>query len=203
MPTGYTAAIEDGGITFEEYAMRCARAFGACVTMRDEQWDAPIPERFEPSDFYSSKIIEAAAELGKVDRMTPEEAETAAQSEHDAEMQSAREILDKKLALKAKYEQMLGAVDAWRPPTGDHAELKSFMADQIKESIRFDCDNDWWSEKLNAKPKPGIEWRMSKIAVLKKELAYHANENRAEIARCDMRTAWVKALRESLRGART
>ena len=34
MPTGYTDKIKDG-ITFKEYAMGCARAFGALITMRD------------------------------------------------------------------------------------------------------------------------------------------------------------------------
>lgn len=35
MPTGYTADIKDG-IDFKTYAMNCARAFGACVMLRDE-----------------------------------------------------------------------------------------------------------------------------------------------------------------------
>ena len=42
MPTGYTAIIEDDpNCTFEQYLMRCARAFGATVTMRDDPLDKP------------------------------------------------------------------------------------------------------------------------------------------------------------------
>lgn len=48
MPTGYTADVQSGKVTdFAEYAMNCARAFGALVLMRDDPSDADIPERFE------------------------------------------------------------------------------------------------------------------------------------------------------------
>ena len=45
MPTGYTAGILEGE-TFEQYALQCAKAFGALVMMRDEPSDAPIPDQF-------------------------------------------------------------------------------------------------------------------------------------------------------------
>lgn len=45
MPTGYTAAIKYG-ITFKEFALDCARNFGACISMRDEPRETPIPDEF-------------------------------------------------------------------------------------------------------------------------------------------------------------
>lgn len=37
MPTGYTASVQEGKVTeFRDFAMECARAFGALVMMRDE-----------------------------------------------------------------------------------------------------------------------------------------------------------------------
>ena len=45
MPTGYTADIQDGKITtLREYALSCARAFGALIMMRDDPHDAPIAD---------------------------------------------------------------------------------------------------------------------------------------------------------------
>ncbi len=49
MPTGYTHLIEEG-CNLEEFVWACARAFGACVMMRDDSVDKPVPEKFEPSD---------------------------------------------------------------------------------------------------------------------------------------------------------
>ncbi len=62
MPTGYTADIAKG-ITFQQYAWSCARAFGALVMMRDEPSDAPIPEAFTPSDYHVKALAEARAKL--------------------------------------------------------------------------------------------------------------------------------------------
>jgi hypothetical protein len=49
MPTGYTDCVRSGEVTeFADFAMKCARAFGACIEMRDEPSGTPIPEAFEP-----------------------------------------------------------------------------------------------------------------------------------------------------------
>lgn len=82
MPTGYTADIKDG-IDFKTYAMNCARAFGACVMLRDEPGGGErIPDAFEPSDLfvrYHLKAVEKArVELAALDAMTPAECERAA-----------------------------------------------------------------------------------------------------------------------------
>jgi hypothetical protein len=58
MPTGYTAKLMEEGQSFPEFAMRCARNFGALIMMRDESLDVPIPEQFEPSDYYRKKLSE-------------------------------------------------------------------------------------------------------------------------------------------------
>src|SRR6056297_1005549 len=62
MPTGYTHQIKDG-ISFEKYALGCARAFGATISMRDDPPDAEIPEKFDESDHHLEKIKEAQDNL--------------------------------------------------------------------------------------------------------------------------------------------
>jgi hypothetical protein len=69
MPTGYTAAIKDG-ISFQQFAMACARAFGALVMMRDEPSSAPIPD-FQPSNFHVEHLELARAELARLQALTP------------------------------------------------------------------------------------------------------------------------------------
>ena len=51
------------GQDFKSFAMTCARAMGACVTIRDEPFDAPIPT-IKPSD-YNAKAKLEAIELGQ------------------------------------------------------------------------------------------------------------------------------------------
>ena len=79
MPTGYTLDLYDGkDITFEEFALRCARAFGALISMRDEPIDAPIPERFEPSDYHLKELEKAKKRLKEVKKWNEETAEQEA-----------------------------------------------------------------------------------------------------------------------------
>ena len=60
MPTGYTSDIYDGkDISFREYALKCARNFGAYVEMRDSSLDTEMPTEFEPSTYYRDKLDEA------------------------------------------------------------------------------------------------------------------------------------------------
>jgi len=62
MPTGYTNCIKDG-VTFEQFVWKCARAMGALVMMRDEPSNAPIPVKFEPSNYYAEEVAKAKAKL--------------------------------------------------------------------------------------------------------------------------------------------
>ena len=58
MPTGYTAYVQDGVITeFADFAMKCARAFGALIDMRDESLDAEIRVQREPNTEYFDKEL--------------------------------------------------------------------------------------------------------------------------------------------------
>jgi len=196
MPTGYTACIGDG-VSFEEFVLGCARAFGACVTMRDDPSDKPIPDRFEPSDYYSKGIVRANDRIEELKKMSTAEAEAGARAEYEKELQDKEEGIRRDNELRSKYAAMLSKVEAWRPPTTDHKELKKFMIDQIEGSIDFDCGGDYWVKKspvlLSAQ-----RWLEKELTKAMKDLAYYTKENIKENERVEGRNAWVKALRDSL-----
>lgn len=195
MPTGYTAMITDrDGVTFPEFAMECARAFGALITMRDDPRDATIPEKFEPSSQHREALDKALAELLDLSNMTDDECRVAAEKEYLEALARYRDLVQSDVEKRAKYEAMLDQVLAWEPPTADHVELKAFMVQQIESSIRFDCDYQW--------PKPQRKdlatWRADKRAQVERDVAYHEKEDAAEVERANSRTAWVQQLRDSL-----
>ena len=194
MPTGYTAPIADG-ITFEQYALSCARAFGACVSMRDDPNDAPIPERFEPSDYHQRKLEETHAELDRVSAMTREQIAAAADEAFSAELQRWQDRRDRRSKLRGQYEAMLASVEAWKPPTTEHVGLQEFMAKQIRESIDWDC-SDKYDDAPERKSADG--WIAVRASELRRDLNYHEAEHRKEVERASQRTEWVKALRASL-----
>lgn len=196
MPTGYTADIKDG-ISFKTYAMNCARAFGACIELRDEPGGGEqIPEAFAPSDYHAKAAQKARDELAAVLAMSPAETERAAAKAWDAAETSRITTMQAKVAQRVAYEAMLSKVQAWTPPTEEHKGLHEFMATQIIESIRFDCDLSYY-EKLTPRLS-GAQWAWNEATRLNRDVAYHEREHAAEVKRAGDRTAWVAALRQSL-----
>jgi len=198
MPTGYTADIKDG-VSFEKFALNCARAFGACITIRDDPTDKPIPEKFEPNDYNLRKLEKTRSELNRIEEMTEVEAEVCAYQEYKNEIGRYRNYIEEGNKLESQYRSMLSKVNAWEPPTKDHIELKKFMVKQIISSIDFDCHNQYYFEELEKiKPLTGQEWLDKERKKLLKSLDYHSKEWTKEQERTNGRNSWVKALRKSL-----
>lgn len=198
MPTGYTAAIKDG-ISFEEYAWSCARAFGALVSLREDS-NAPIPERFEPSDYQTKALADAESRLARAKLLSPDQAEIEAKAAFDAETIRHVKVLAEKLELRNKYNAMLAHVVQWQPPTADHAQYKEFMASQIRESIDFDCNENYYRENPPVRLS-GKEWLEAELTEAAREIAYHSKSYGEEVERTERRNTWISALRRSLTSA--
>lgn len=195
MPTGYTACIEKG-VTFEQYALGCARAFGALVMMRDEPADAPIPEKFEPSDWHLKALTEAQERLKSLDGLSVEAAQICADSDHREALKKREEQIAEKAELRRKYEDMLTTVRAWTPPTPEHKEFKKFMDEQIVMSMDSDCRV--YPEEA-PDPLTGRQWLDAEVESARRDIAYHTKEHAKEVERSKGRTEWVRQLREALK----
>lgn len=193
MPTGYTSGLTTE-TSFPEFAMKCARAFGALIEMRDEPADAPIPE-FKPSDYHCEALAKARVRLAEL-QQTPDEQlrerMRAKWEESERRKSERRGGTDKQ---RLAYESMLGKVRDWSPPTPDHSELRSFMIQQLEESIQFDCT----VSHETAAPVPDFEaWKAKAIASATGDITHHQAEWDKEVKRVNSRNLWVKQLRESL-----
>lgn len=199
MPTGYTAKLYEGEEqTFPDFAMTCARAFGALIEMRDMGLDARIPDEFEPPTYHEKEIRIAKARLATLGEMTPENAARHAKEDYDQAVIAREKAETERNARRERYEAMLADVDKWQPPTEEHQGLKTFMADQLRESIKFDCGMDYWPDLPTL---DGAEWMAQQVAKAERDVAYHTEEHQKELERTESRNAWVRALRESLSGA--
>lgn len=194
MPTGYTAQIGDG-ISFEKFVWSCARGFGALILMRDDPSDAPIPERFEPTDYHQQQLVTLKAELARLDGMSREDAEREATEQYNNKMAYRAKRAAELKALRSKYEAMLAQVEAWTPPTPEHQGLKDFMTSQIKESIDWDCRI--FPEDA-PRQRTGGDWLSEQIIETRRFIAYHEEQNAKEVERTESRNKWIAALRQSL-----
>lgn len=193
MPTGYTAAVVDGTETeFKDFAMSCARAFGALISMRDEPMSAEIPDEFKPSTWNADHLAEARSKLEQLRAMTPEQAEAAALKAYEDGCAAADRYDAKQAEEDRRLDAMLEKVEAWTPPTADHVQMKAFMVEQLTISKNGDY------KASRPKQMTGPEWLEDSIKQVMKDIGYHAKAQAEEEERCRGRTAWVRALRQSL-----
>lgn len=198
MPTGYTAPIKDG-ITFREYAMGCARAFGALITMRDEPADAEIPDAFEPSDYHIKAINKASDELKALSSMSADTAAAMAKEAYESEMKYHADKIREGKELEFKYLAMLEQVKNYKSPSPEHDNFREFMAKQITESIDFDCGSNYHYEAIkSAKLMTGDEWVVKEKERLEQSIAYHKKAHQQEVDATNKRNDWIQKLRVSL-----
>lgn len=198
MPTGYTADIENG-ISFKEFALQCAHAFGACIMQRDESFTTPL-KRDIPSKHYQTGIEKANKALEKLQNASPTQLETQFIQYLNKGIKRNKKYKQHKLDLLSKYNNMLFKVKDWIPPTDEHTELKKFMIQQIEDSIDWDCKLDWVDDELERLNNLTLEeWLKGEIDSHKHTLEYYTKEAKKEIDRCNSRNEWKDQLIESLK----
>jgi hypothetical protein len=194
MPTGYTAKILDGA-SFEQFVWSCARAMGAFIMQRDDASDAPPELDEKPSEYHEEAREKARRELADFNAATPAKLGEMYDAYITGQLEAKAKSEEKDRKQEQAYRSMLAKVQAWDPPTPEHAGLKKFMVDQIEESIRFDCakpDRDWYAVK------PYSSWVGETLEKLEADVVYHTNHLRDDIERADKRNAWKRQLAASV-----
>jgi hypothetical protein len=206
MPTGYTAPVGDGKMTeFADYALNCARAFGALIMLRDSDQSLEATKRYIAAEAYNHaaedsyhvrSLATAKTKVASLKAMTDEEIMAAAQAARDERLAANEQYRQEKALTQQRYEAMIAKVEGWEPPTEDHGKFKEFMLSQLTESISFDCgDFDWPAPELPATP---AIWRAQQLAQTYQEIARAELSIAEEQARNEERRSWVTNLVESL-----
>lgn len=196
MANGYTYPIIEGeGITFSQFAQRCARSFGACFTLRDEPLSNELPDKLPYDDYYKERLEHYQQEYNKFleNPTTYEEAERK-YAEYLETMKTCYEH-DKMVCTqnREKYKAMLDQVEAWQPPSVEHEPLKQFMIEQLNETIKFEKEIPLHF----AKKEEFIKDEMSG-EYIKFHRDYYA-EKLEEYNRVHaQRNEWIRLLKESL-----
>lgn len=194
MTTAYTAILEEKqGVTFNEFAWRCARAFGALLCLRDSGLDVPIPEKIVPDETYEQNITVLKESIRRLEQMSDDVAEVEAKKDHESWVASGDAIRATDAEKKRVHEAMLARVEAWVPPTPAHEGLKDFMRQQIADGLPA-FSYEWPKrERLS-----GNAWRAERIGEIKRQLAAAEQDWRRACQRADEANAWLRALRSSV-----
>jgi len=198
MPTGYTEILTHKDIPFSVFAMRCARAFGATITMRDDDMSVPIPEEFKPNTRYRDEELKKAQRiLDTMPELTIAECEAKAADEYNILTNERNNYLKESQTQIKRYRVMLKEVIAWKPPTAEHQCLKDFMIEQLTTSMQHDDMAGYYNDNPIIK-LDGEAWRRKQIKEASQEIEYQTKEKTGEIERTKSRNEWIKELRNSL-----
>jgi hypothetical protein len=192
MPTGYTAPVVNGTVTeFKDYAMLCARAFGACISMRDDALDVAIPEVILPSPHYDDQLRKSRERLAELQALTPKQVAEQADASFAEKMVEYDRYEANRREENRRLDDMAGKVRHWTPPTSEHEELKSFMLDQINIS------RNSYALELPERLEPG-RWLAEAIAAETRNIEFYSKQYSDEVTRAAGRTQWIGQLRASL-----
>lgn len=205
MPTGFTAIIEEKeDLTFEEFALRCARNFGALITMRDEALDVEVPDQFPLSDYHSRNLEDDAKKLLDLRAMTHEDIERRVETKAWYDKRQYDESLARFTKHNAAYARMLSKVEAWTPPSADHHGMKKFMIEQIKQSLPTH-PSEYYPIVFDDPKKAlvGLDheaWRKLEVERVLDSMEYHQEHHKGDVERNNERNEWLKKLKESIKG---
>jgi hypothetical protein len=191
MTTGYTLDVGKGQ-SFNDFVLGCARAFGACISLRDEPQSSEIPE-FEVGDYHRTGLATAKEALVDVLQLSEATLDFQASDDFNENLKAYKERQTENNTTQVAYTTMLEQVEQWTPPTTDHSKLKTFMLEQLSTGKDFD---DYTPDVPVS--QTGEEWLADKIKSLSWSIEYHTTEYNKEVKRVAEQNLWVKNLKESL-----
>lgn len=196
MPTGYTYQLCEEEISFEKFACNCARAFGACITLIDEPLSTPIPEKFEPDDYYLKEIKGSKKELKKLSSFDDDKKIKWGKNKQKKDIEQNEKYLNKIKEQNQRLKNMIKQVKEWIPPSKDHEHFKEFMIKQLEISID---DPIYTKEQItNIKTMKPLDLFNEKVQKLKDDIIYNEKHYKEECDRINERNLWIKQLRDSL-----
>lgn len=201
MPTGYTDGVAHGDIvSFKEYALLCARAFGVCISMRDEPLGVPIPF-FEENTCLKGMVESCEKDLRDFLSMNQEEKQVAFQNYVSSGIKRHTKIKEEKITMKYRYVSMLEKAKEFVPPTKDHVEYKQFMIQQLEDSIVWDCDTSYYDAKIDSLKNLSFEkWLDETLEEKYNSLKRNKKSLQEDNDRINSRNNWIAKLKEVLDG---
>ena len=191
MSTGYTRIIEDNpNTTFRDYALRCARAFGACAHQRDQSLEAePRPPEVVGDD----AVVEHQAKIDEWESMSDDDLRARFQSEISRITKENEKAAREHAKKQHRYARVRAEVVAWKPPTKDHERLKTFMLEQIDSCYQPDE-----KPRLAPLPESAEVYRKSQVSMRRRLLDYAKKDRERSVKNAEASKVWIDELVRSL-----
>lgn len=201
MPTGYTSKIVDGEQSFEDFALSCARNFGACIMQKEDPLDEK--PKIHKENYYANKLIGSFDEYNTLKNSSDEHCYREVMSALEKSKQRYENTVQEHIEAAKRIKEMISKVSIWEPPTDEHVGLKKFMLDQLNQTLSHDGDPSYYETRLEEvggeiKDLTPEKARTILQDQIEKDLKYYKKEADKEEDRNNKRGNWIKDLYKSL-----
>lgn len=151
MATGYTHKIgEDPKFTFQQFAVGCMRAFGACIEQRDDDMnDAPkLRKKSKRDNYHFNKLNGIRERIKAFKKIKGSKLKERGLKRIVSGLRYNFEAIEREQKLRVRYEAMLKEARAYQPPTTEHENFKKFMIEQLESSLKFDCGGSYHTDAV-------------------------------------------------------
>lgn len=198
MPTGYTAKLCEQEQSFSEFALGCARAFGACVMQRDDPSD-DLPKSLERDPHHEKSRITAEATLYALMQLSQEEKNALGEKKKKERVESYTAEVAKRQVIHDRLASMIVEVQAWEVPSPEHEGLKKFMLEQLETTIRHDGDTEYYRKCLTEEQaKTPADYFAEEVKSVEWDIEYHTKEDKKSEVRIAEQNKWISELYESI-----
>ena len=192
MPSGYTENIYYGKkVAFKDFALGCARAFGACVMQRDDPAD--VKPKIMPEESYHTEELKKLKKFAKPTKAQFDSYVKETIADYEKSIKEKNE-------LKKRYSDMIEKAKNWQPPTKEHERLKAFMIEQLTDSKNFDCGGlDYYEHEIKVVSAMTYkDYVTKKLIEHNRSIERHKEYEARDINNIKQRTKWIKDLYDSL-----
>lgn len=201
MPTGYTADLYEGkDVTFEEFVLNCARAFGAFIYQRDnDPKEAPKLLEYDSGNWYEQSLKKALARRDELENMSEDEINRQYLAYVQEKTDYARDAEQRRAEMRVRYDSMLRKVKEWDVSDAKGTlipNLKDFMIEQLESSIKFDTSPTTYGSEIY---ESAIEWYDDESNNAIRNIEYYTEQIQKEKAKVERQNAEAIELYKSLR----
>ena len=198
MPSGYTSTLADQEQSFREFVLQCARAFGACIHQRDDPGN-DLPKLLEECTYHLDEYNKSLKAYKDFSEQTVVQCKRRFTQEKKDLIKHTQDRIKKNAKQIARYKLMLEKVKKWKEPSPLHQGLKTFMVEQLNQSIEWDTDKYAADELKSAKQLTFKDWEKEMISSLKGNMDYHFEYIDKEKTKVIKANEWITALYDSLK----
>ncbi len=206
MPTGYTSIIteKDKEPTFEEFALVCARNFGALLDFRDLSLNQPIPDKFPINNYHKDNIVLNQDKINNLLNSDNDKLQFYFKNKLTEELEKLENSRDERIRNRNRLLKMIESVQQWIPPTTEHEQLKIFMIEQLNLVLPVDGSTEYLDNQIfklknkleDFNLKQMVDDEISKLNHL---IEYHQKHYTVELDRSAKNAKWIKQLKDSLK----